>query len=125
MKPFDLILLCIAASIVVLALDVKAESCFLDGANQVRCGNAVNGSAYQGVAWPVFTAETPEEVQREAVMQYGYVNPPYLDADQDFTTKHVRIDAPENYPDVTCLDFYQRGKKQSQICFNTMEITER
>lgn len=106
-----------------------SAQCFLDDSNTIRCAS---GKAYEGVSYAVFTADTPFEVLEEMDRRHNEVDVPYLRHPENLmwpnqkkvTVNHVRIDV-ENYPDITCFDFHSKGKKRSQTCFDTMEITER
>ncbi len=107
-----------------------ADSCFIDGANVPRCYAthlAKSPGDYLGVSWPVFTADNPLEVMHETERRWPAETGQSvrLPPSQNFNVKHVRIDTPEHYPDVMCIDFYRAGLKTGQTCFDTMEITER
>jgi len=111
--------------VILLALfgGVANAECFIDGANVPRCQLShefKSPTDYQGVSWPVFTADTPAEVWSESIRRGGEASVYSIP-----TVKHVRLDTPEHYPDVVCFDFYHAGVKHSQVCFDTMEITER
>ena len=123
----------ILGALLIAASLSHADSCFIDGANVPRClsfnPRDQTPGAYQGVSWPVFTADSPLEVLQETDRRYG--GPDYnggvieLRSKLPIDVKHVRLDTPEHYPDVVCFDFYHQGVKRSQTCFDTMEITER
>lgn len=100
--------------------------CFIDGAFTPRCifNHGQTPGAYHGVSWPVFTADTPEEVWAETEKRADGILA-YAQVTSSLNVKHVRLDTPEHYPDVVCFDFYHGGVKHSQTCFDTMEITER
>lgn len=104
---------------------IATADCIIDGAMVPRCIGPVP-VAYEGVSYPVFTADNPAEVVAESNRRYGGDSiVPYLPRSQAISVKHVRINTPEQYPEVTCFDFYIKGVKRSQTCFDTMEITER
>ena len=106
--------------------NANSTGCFIDGSYTVRCDLNPNPH-YEGVSWPVFTADTPKEVRAEQDRIYGTYESLAGDLsrlDTKYSVQHMRIDT-EKYPDVTCFDFYSKGKKHSQTCFDTMEITER
>lgn len=101
------------ALILLMALSLNAGAdCILDGAFVPRCIGPVPVE-YEGVSYPVFTADNPKEVMAESDRRDPGTLVPYLPRSQaPITVKHVRIDT-------------YHGKKASQTCFDTMEITER
>ncbi len=110
--------------LLVSAVSVNADTCFIDGALVPRC---LGIKMDNGVSWPVFTADTPIDVMRESdnhALQFGSLVPYRLRAELPIFTKVLDIDV-EKYPDVVCFDFYSKGLKHAQTCFDPMEITER
>jgi hypothetical protein len=110
------------------AVELKTgDLCFIDGSMSPRCVEYVNGipQAYVGVSWPVYTDDTPEKVWTESNRRWMQQSGDFISVSKPPSVKHVRIDTPDLYPDVVCFDFYHHGVKDSQTCFDTMEITER
>ncbi len=141
MRYLILCLLCLNVSATEL---LNGANCFIDGSNTPRCFEYVNGVAKpsdDGVAWPVYTNDTPEKVWAESNRRWNQEvandktglpisnilpiqsKPPLV--------RRLKIDVRRNapsktaYPDIICLDFINDYGPAGSTCFDTMQVTER
>lgn len=100
----------------------RAENCFIDGANTPRCAGP---GQYSGVSWPVYTDDEPAKVWAESLRRaHDELGVDLFDhSNYRPSVRNLRVNSPKDFPDIICLVF--GGPKETKICFDTMEITER